>query len=54
MWPYQYSYPDFTFDGDDIIAVSRTADNRPCGQHDNNLVTFHRVKNYRQYIPKEQ
>ena len=48
-----YSYPDFTFDGDDIIVVSRTAANKPVGQHDNNLITFHRIRNYRQYIPRE-
>ena len=48
-----YSYPDFTFDGEDIIAVSRTAVNKPHGQHDNNYITFHRIKNYKQYIPEE-
>ncbi len=44
-----YSYPDFTFDGDDIIVVSRTATNAPNSQHDNNMVTFFRIKNYKQY-----
>ena len=48
-----YSYPDLAFDGDDIVVVSRTAANKARSQHDNNLITFHRIKNYKQYIPKD-
>lgn len=44
-----YSYPDFTYDGDDILILSRTAANAPNNQHDNNMITFFRVKNYKQY-----
>ena len=44
-----YSYPDFTYDGDDILILSRTAANAPNNQHDNNMITFFRIKNYKQY-----
>ena len=44
-----YSYPDFTFDGDDIVVFARTAENAPASQHDNNMMTFFRINNYRQY-----
>ena len=46
---YRHSYPDFTFDGDDIIILSRTAANTPNSQHDNNMIAFFRVENYKQY-----
>lgn len=42
---------DWVFDGDDIIAVSRTAfpETRglPARQHDANFLTFHRISNFR-------
>lgn len=48
-----YQYPDWLFDGDDIIAVVRTAhDDRADGahnQHDSNYITFHRIPSYRTY-----
>jgi hypothetical protein len=43
-----FQYVDWLFEGDDIIAVSRTAwdgANRP---HDANYMTFHRIKGFRQ------
>ena len=44
-------YVDWVFDGDDIIAVSRTAfpETRglPARQHDANFLTFHRISNFR-------
>lgn len=46
-----FQYVDWVFDGDDIIAVSRTAfsENRglPNRQHDANFLTFHRIRNFR-------
>jgi len=46
-----FQYVDWKIDGDDIVAVSRTAFGEPRGlpvrQHDANLLTFHRFKNFR-------
>ena len=46
-----FQYADWLFEGDDLIAVSRTAfDDRHGGarnQHDANYMTFHRVENFR-------
>lgn len=46
-----FQYIDFKIDGDDIIFVSRTAipEERglPIRQHDANMMTFHRIKNFR-------
>ena len=46
-----FQYVDWVFDGDDIIAVSRTAfpETRglPARQHDANFLTFHRISNFR-------
>lgn len=46
-----YQYWDWQFDGNDIIAVSRTASESETGlpvrQHDANYLTFHRIKNFR-------
>jgi len=46
-----FQYPDWQFEGNDIIAVSRTAFEDECGgadnQHNSNFITFHRIKNFR-------
>jgi hypothetical protein len=46
-----YQYPDWQFDGDDLIAVVRTAHDDGLGgahnAHDANWMTFHRVPNFR-------
>ena len=46
-----YQYADWQFDGSDIVLVSRTAcpEERglPVRQHDANILTFHRIKNFR-------
>jgi len=46
-----FQYIEFTFDGDDIIFVSRTAfddeENGAHQAHDANYLTFHRIKNFR-------
>lgn len=48
---YGFQYLDWLFDGDDIIAVSRTAWDDETGQADNqhnaNFLTFHRFHNFR-------
>lgn len=40
-------YVDFSFDGDDIIYLCRTAINNAATFHDSNYSTFHRIKNFR-------
>ncbi len=49
-----FQYLDWLFDGDDLIAVSRTAYEDGLGgadnQHNSNYLTFHRIKDYRQYL----
>ncbi len=46
-----FQYVDWRFDGEDIIAASRTAyDDAPGGahnQHDANYLTFHRIRKFR-------
>lgn len=46
-----FQYFNFDFDGDDMIVASRTAfdvgGNRPPRGHDSNLITFHRIENFR-------
>lgn len=42
-----FQYPDFLFDGDDIIYLSRTAFNGAASFHDGNCQTFGRVSNFR-------
>ncbi len=48
-----FQYVDFQFDGKDIIFVSRTAyDDEEGGadsQHNANYITFHRIKDYKNY-----
>lgn len=48
-----YQYPDWLFDGDDMIAAIRTAHDQPDGgqahnAHDANYLTFHRFRNFRE------
>lgn len=54
-----YQYPDWLFDGEDLVAVVRTAhDDNGAGarnQHDANWMTFHRIANFRNWktdLPK--
>jgi hypothetical protein len=48
---YGFQYPDWQFDGNDIIAVTRTAFEEerglPLRQHDANFLTFYRFSNFR-------
>lgn len=43
-------YAGMAFDGDDIVVLSRSGDSRAKNAHDGNLITFHRVKNYRDLV----
>ena len=43
---YGFQYVDWLFEGDDIVAVSRTAWGAK-SYHDANAMTFHRIKNFR-------
>ena len=47
-----FQYIDWQFDGEDLIALCRTASDEPDGKpahnfHDANYLTFHRVENFR-------
>ena len=49
VWPLlrqASNYAGLLIDGDDLLVACRTACNSP-NQHDNDLVTFHRVTNFR-------
>jgi hypothetical protein len=51
-----FQYLNFDIEGDDMLVVSRTAFDigltpRPPRGHDSNLVTFHRIGNFRQAAP---
>ena len=47
---YCVSQPAFIFDGDDLCYMSRTGWGKIKNQHDNNLLTFHREKNFRNLL----
>lgn len=51
MKKHGFQYPDWQFDGDDIVAVSRTAHDDGLGgahnYHDANFMTFHRIEGFR-------
>lgn len=44
---HAWQYVDWLFDGDDIIAVSRTAWDGSHNAHDANYLTFHRIADFR-------
>ena len=44
------SQPSFIFDGDDILYTSRTAWGKLYNQHNGNMATLHRLKNFRSLI----
>jgi len=47
-----FQYVDWQFDGDDLVAVCRTAWNA-ANYHNANLLTFHRIKNFRTLAPRD-
>ena len=48
---HAFQYIDWLFDGDDIVAVSRTAfdddEGGACDFHNANYLTFHRFRGFR-------
>lgn len=45
-----FQYADWFFDGDDLSALVRTAYNGAPNPHDSNMITFHKIRNFRQLI----
>jgi hypothetical protein len=43
-------YASMAIDGDDLVILSRSGDERAKSAHDGNLITFHRVKNFRELV----
>jgi len=43
-------YASMDIDGDDLVMLSRSGDARAKSAHDGNLITFHRVKNFRELV----
>lgn len=43
-------YAAMDIDGDDLVILSRSGDERAKSAHDGNLITFHRVKNFRELV----
>lgn len=51
-----FQYFNFAIDGDDMVIASRTAfdvgENKPPRGHDSNLITFHRIEDFREATPR--
>lgn len=43
-------YASMDIDGDDLVILSRSGDARAKSAHEGNLITFHRVRNFRQLV----
>ena len=43
-------YASMVFDGDDLVILSRSGDERAKNPHDGNLITFHRVEGFRELV----
>lgn len=43
-------YASMDFDGEDLVILSRSGDARARSAHDGNLITFHRVRNFRDLV----
>jgi|APGre2960657468_1045069.scaffolds.fasta_scaffold09155_3 hypothetical protein len=43
-------YASMDIDGDDLVILSRSGDARAKSAHDGNLITFHRVNNFRELV----
>jgi len=43
-------YASMAIDGDDLVILSRSGDARAKSAHDGNLITFHRVRNFRALV----
>lgn len=43
-------YASMAVDGDDLVVLSRSGDKRAKSAHDTNLITFHRVVDFRELV----
>jgi hypothetical protein len=43
-------YASMAIDGDDLVVLSRSGDEQAKSPHDGNLITFHRVKDFRRLV----
>ncbi len=43
-------YGSMAIDGDDLLVVSRSGDENCRDAHNGNIITFHRVKNFRELV----
>ncbi len=43
-------YASMDMDGDDLVILSRSGDARAKSAHDGNLITFHRIRNFRDLV----
>ncbi|MCP4642799.1 MAG: exo-alpha-sialidase, partial [bacterium] len=50
---HAFQYVDWVFDGDDIIAASRTGWDGSHNAHDANFMTFHRIADFRALAAQE-
>jgi hypothetical protein len=46
-----FSYPSLLIDGNDLLVLARSGIGDNENQHDTNLITFHRVRNFRSLVP---
>lgn len=45
-----FQYPDWLFDGEDLLLVTRVGYNMSDTFHNSNCITFERIRNFRQYF----
>jgi len=43
-------YASMAIDGEDLVVLSRSGDEQAKSPHDGNLITFHRIKNFRKLV----
>jgi len=48
-----FQYPDWQFDGDDVVYVVRTAYDSAENMHDSNRITFDAVSSFRELLPSD-
>ncbi len=44
------NYPAMAFDGDDLLVVARSGDERAKNAHDGNIMTLHRIRDFRNLV----
>jgi hypothetical protein len=53
-WAHAFQYPDFDFDGDDLVLLIREATGYTNTFHDGKYCTFYRVSDFRDLIPESK